>query len=91
MKNYDYFLYEDAGGYGQPQLSEDVKGSVKMAIYTVSQGIVDNIRYRDASYIGLTHSSLLADNMVIKYGDEKLKVLYVNSQGRFKQVYLKNI
>jgi hypothetical protein len=29
------------------------------------------------------------DKMVIQYGDEKLKVLYVNSAGRYIQAFLK--
>lgn len=90
FRQYNYFLYEDADGYGQPQLSEDIKGSVKMAINITSQAVQDNIRYKDATYMGLTHS-LLDESYVIEYGEEKLKVLYVNPKGRLKQVFMKNI
>lgn len=90
MKEYNYFLYEDADGYGQPQLSEEVKGSVKMNINITSQSVQDNIRYKDATYMGLTHS-LLDDSYVIEYGDEKLKVLYVNPKGRLNQVFMTNL
>jgi hypothetical protein len=91
MKEYYYFLYGELDGYGQPQLSDEIKGSVRMAIHTTSQAIQDNIRYKDATYVGLTHSSLLDDNCVIQYGEEKLKVLYVNSEGRLNQVFMKNL
>jgi len=87
MRTYDYFTYGDNDGYGQPTLSETVQGSVKMAINTTSQSVQDNINYKDASYIGLTLASV-DDTYVIQYGDEKLKVLYVQPKGRFKQVFM---
>lgn len=91
MRIYDYYTYGAADSYGQPTLSKDVQGSVKMAIYTSSQAIQDNINYQDCSYVGLTLDKTITDAFVIKYGEEKLKVLYVNPQGRFIQVYLKKI
>lgn len=87
MRTYDYFTYGDNDGYGQPTLSETVQGSIKMAINTTSQSVQDNINYKDASYIGLTLASV-DDTYVIQYGDEKLKVLYVQPKGRFKQVFM---
>ena len=90
MRIYDYYTYGNKDAYGQPQLSTEVKGSVKMAINISSQSIQDNINYKDANYIGLTHA-LLDDTFVIQYGDKKLKVLYVNPKGRLKQVFLAEI
>ena len=90
FRTYDYFLYEGKDAYGQKQLSQEPKGQVKMAIYITSQAIQDNINYKSANYVGLTHS-LLDDSYVIQYGDEKLKVLYVNPQGKMKQVFLAKI
>lgn len=91
MKNYDFFTFGEVDSYGQQQLSEDVKGSVKMSINLTSQSTQDNINYQDANYIGLTFSTGINDSYVIKYGEEKLKVLYVNPNGRYTQVYLKRI
>lgn len=90
FRKYDFFLYQDADGYGQPQLSKEPKGQVKMAIYITSQAIQDNINYKSANYVGFTYS-LLDDSFVIDYNGEKLKVLYVNPQGRLKQVFLTKI
>lgn len=90
MRLYDYYTYSDNDNYGAPQLSEEVSGNIKIAIYTTSQGIQDNINYKNASYIGLTLAPI-DDSYVIQYGEEKLKVLYVNKQGRFKQAFLTNI
>jgi hypothetical protein len=88
MKEYQYYLYADDNGYGQPTLSDDPAGSVKMAIYTTSQAIQDNIQYKGATYLGLTNDTKINDKCVIGYGSEKLKVLYINPQGRYKQVFM---
>lgn len=89
-RRYEYLLYGDNNAYGQATLSEEVQGSVLMSIYTSSQNVQDNINYKDCSYIGLT-TEPINDKYVVLYNNEKLKVLYVNAQGRFKQVFLKNI
>lgn len=90
-KLYNFYLYGDDDDYGQPTLSEEVNGRVKLAIYETSQSIQDNIRYKDATYIGLTLDKNIDDTYVIEYGDIKLKVLYVNPQGRYRQVFMTNI
>lgn len=90
MRKYDYFTYGELDRYGQASLSETVKGAVKMAINNTSTSIQDNILYKEATYIGLTQSPI-DDTYVIKYGDEKLKVLYVIPKGRFKQVFMVSI
>jgi hypothetical protein len=90
MREYNYFLYNGKDSYGQQTLSTDAQGTIRMAINITSQSTQDNIRYKDATYVGLTHS-LLDDSYVIQYGEEKLKVLYVNPKGRLIQVFMKNI
>lgn len=91
MRLYDYYTYGAKDSYGQPTLSKEVQGSIKMSIHISSQEIQGNINYRDCSYVGLTSDKTINDSFVIKYGEEKLKVLYVNPQGKFIQVYLKKI
>ena len=88
MRDYNYYLYGENNTYGQPQLSAEAQGTVKMAIYTVSQSIQDNILYQDCSYIGLTNDAEIDDKYVIQYDKERLKVLYVQPRGRFKQAFL---
>lgn len=90
MRSYDYYTYSGNNGYGQPVLSETVQGSIKIAINNTSQSVQDNITYKNATYIGLTLAAV-NDTFVIQYGDIKLKVLYVNPQGRYKQVFLAEI
>lgn len=87
MKLYDYYLYGGNNAYGQPQLSADVQGTIKMAINITSQSVQDNIQYKNATYLGLTFAPV-DDKYVIQYGDVKLKVLYVNPAGRMKQVFM---
>lgn len=88
---YNFTKYSVDNAYGQLTLPAEPVGEVKMAIFTTSQSIQDNINYKDANYIGLTFSSLLDDKCVILYGDKKLKVLYINPEARVKQVFLKEI
>lgn len=87
MKTYDYFTFGDKDDYGQSKLSKDVQGTIKMSINILSQSIQDNVLYKEASYIGLTHGDV-DDTFVIQYGEERLKVLYVNPKGRYKQVFM---
>lgn len=87
MRTYDYYLYGINDAYGQPQLSTEPAGNIKMAITITSQSIQDNIQYQNATYLGLTHAAV-DDKYVIQYGDRKLKVLYVNSAGRLNQVFM---
>jgi hypothetical protein len=91
MRSYDFFTLGDKDGYGQPVLNPEVAGQVKMAIHLTSQSAQDNINYQDCNYIGLTTDKSVNDKMVIQYGNEKLKVLYVNKEGRFIQAFLKRI
>jgi hypothetical protein len=94
MRAYDYYLIGDDNGYGQLTLIRDEnaeplkQGSVLINIATLNKAVVDNIRYSDASYIGITHDKNINDTYVIQYGDELLKVQYVNSDGRYTQVFL---
>lgn len=97
MREYNYFTYGAPNAYGQQVLIKDengepkVQGTIKIAINTTTQAIQDNINYEDCSYIGLTHNSSVNENYAIQYNNELLKVLYVNPNGRLKQVFLKKI
>lgn len=97
MRLYDFYTFGAANSYGQQTLIKDengkpvIQGSIKIAINTTSEAIQDNINYKDSSYIGLTYDKAVSDSYVIQYGEEKLKVLYVNPRGRLKQVFLKKI
>lgn len=91
MRIYNYFTLGEEDAYGQLQMSETAKGKVKMAIYTSSQGIQDNINYVGCQYIGITNTRI-NDSYIIEYGDKKLKVLYTTPQGKyFYQVFMAEI
>ena len=62
-----------------------------MAINISSQATQDNILYKDCTYVGLTMDANVDDTYVIEFGRERLKVLYVNPKGRYKQVFLKEM
>lgn len=90
MRLYSYFTLGEPDEYGQQQPTEQPQGVIKIAINTTSTAIQDNIRYKDASYIGLTQAPI-DDSYIIEYGKEKLKVLYVVPKGRYKQAFMKNL
>ena len=87
MKLYNFYTLGEKDAYGQPALTEAPVGQIKMAIYLTSQNTQDNINYTDANYMALTQAEV-NDTYVIENKEERLKVLYVNPKGRFKQVYL---
>ena len=97
MKLYNYYAFGDANNYGQQVLIKDetgepvIQGTIQMAINLTSQSIQDNVNYKDCSYLGLTLDRNVSDAYVIQYGEEKLKVQYVNPMGRYIQVFLKQI
>lgn len=87
MRKYDYYTIGDKDRYGQPVAATEVQGQVKMSINLTSESINENSLYTGAQYVGLTHEAI-DSKYIIQYGDEKLKVLYVNSFGRFNQVFM---
>lgn len=96
MRTYNYFSLGNDNDYGQATIIKDsngnpvVQGSIKMAINISSQGIQENINYKNAQYVGLTLEDV-NDKFVIDYKGSKLKVLYVNPKGRYKQVFMSEI
>lgn len=90
MRLYDYFTFGKDNGYGQAQLSAEPVGQIRMAINLTSQSVQDNINYKDAQYVGLTHAKV-DDTYVIQFGEERLKVLTVNPFGRLTQVFMARI
>lgn len=90
MRLYDYFTFGKEDEYGQAQLSAEPVGQIKMAINLTSQSVQDNINYKDAQYVGLTHAKV-DDTYVIQFGEERLKVLTVNPFGRLNQVFMAQI
>lgn len=87
MTEYKYYPYKE-NSYGEAIIDEGSSGSILMAINLVNQSVSDNPLYTNATYIGLTYNKEISDKHVIQYGNQKLKVLYVNPIGRYKQVYM---
>lgn len=94
MREYEYFLYDKENAYGQQVLIKDdnglpiPQGTVRLAIYTTSQVVQNNINYKNASAIALTHDKGINDIYVIKDGETLYKVLYTSNKGRYRQVFL---
>lgn len=90
MTEYKYFVYKE-NEYGEQVIDTSSSGTIPMAINLVNKEVTDNILYTNANYIGLTLDNSITDKFVIEYGKEKLKVLYVNPQGRYKQVFMAKV
>ena len=90
MTEYKYFVYKE-NEYVEQVIDTTSSGTILMAINLVNKEVTDNILYTNANYIGLTLDNSITDKFVIEYGKEKLKVLYVNPQGRYKQVFMAKV
>lgn len=88
MTDYTYSTLGDKDEYGQESETLEAQGTIKLAIYSLTNTIGANIKYKDATYLALTHNKTINDSFVIHYGDEKLKVLYTIPAGRYNQVFL---
>ena len=87
MRLYPYSTIGEEDAYGQQTMNNQIVNNLKMAINVAGQSVQDNINYENCQYIGLTRDKV-DNSYIIHYGNEKLKVLYVNPKGRFKQVFL---
>lgn len=90
MRQYDYYTYATTNEYGQPIITEQPKGKIKMAIYSIAQNTQNSPLYQNSTYIGLTTDGEVNNTYVIEKDKERLKVLYIQPKGRFKQVFMSN-
>lgn len=96
FRTYNLYSFGSDNDYGQTTLIKDengnpkIQGTIKMVVNLSSQSIQDNINYKNAQYIGLTHEEV-KDTNVIDYNGSLLKVLYINPKGRYKQVFFGEI
>jgi len=94
MRAYEYFKYGEPNEYGQQTLIKGengeplVQGTVKLAIALTTQATQDSINYHNAQFCAQTLDNDIDDTYVILYGKTRLKVLFVASGGRYKQVFL---
>lgn len=90
MTEYKYYPYKE-NAYGEAIIDEGSYGSILIAINLTNHSISDNPLYTNADYIGLTYNKEISDSHVIEYDNQKLKVIYVNPIGRYRQVFLTKI
>lgn len=89
MQVYDYYLYGEKDAYGQPALSTEVKGQIKISIFNTGQSVNGDIKYTGEDFVGLTYDKNVNNTYVIQYGEEKLKVLYTIAAPNVKtQVFM---
>ena len=94
MREYDYWLVAVNDEYGQevmPTEEAEAAGKVKLSIYPTSTGTQDNILYSNCAYVALTYDAEIDDTYIIQYGKERLKVMYIQPQGRMKQAFMRKV
>lgn len=94
MRLYDYWKVINNDEYAQeliPPADAEPLGQVKLSIFPTSTGTQDNILYANCSYVGFTYDAGIDDKYIIQYGNERLKVMYIQQAARMKQVFLKRI
>ena len=87
MKSYNYYVLDEYDDYGQVKETA-ASDKIKMSINFASESIQESPLYSGAQFVGLTLNKDVNASYIIQYGDEKLKVLYVNPAGRLKQVFM---
>lgn len=90
MRLLNYYTIGNLDKYGQAQISYKPTGQIKISISLLNQSLQESILYSGASYIGFTTANV-DDTYIIEFQNKKLKVLYVNPFGRFKQVFLTEV
>ena len=94
MRLYDYWKVSVNEGYGQeiiPDTDQEPIGKVKLSIYPTSTGTQENILYANCSFVGLTYDTEIDDKYIIQYEGQRLKVMYKQPLGRYKQVFFKKV
>ena len=94
MREYNYFLISaETNSYGQHTIIKDdngepvVQGTIKISISIANQSVNENITYKGANYVGITHDENINDKYVISYQGKLLKVQYI-TDSRFRIAYL---
>ena len=94
-RQYQYWKVETNSEYAQeiiPPADAAPLGTVKMAIFPTSTGTQDNILYANCAYVGFTFDTEMNDTYIIKYGKERLKVMYIQQKGNgTRQAYMKRV
>lgn len=75
--------------YAQPIYSTDTK--VEMTIKLYSHSKVDDVRFNDVQFIGITASKDIAAGDKIEVNNEKFDVLFVIPSCRWQSVLMKRV
>lgn len=88
MKSYPLYELGSLDSYGQLG-SPNLVGEVELDLQVYSHSQLGSPLYENCEFIGLTLARDLSDKNLIEVEGKKLKVLFVNSQGRYTQIFLR--
>jgi hypothetical protein len=77
--------------YGKPLTSIGSSREIEIMITIYKQNNAEDIRFIDATHLGLTAETAITDKHSIIINDEEYKVLYVIPSKRLAQVFLKKV
>lgn len=91
QKVYVISFTDDKDNYGQPRKVESSRREVEMMIRNYTQINVSDVRFVDATDIGLTYDSAITDANQIISTSGIYNVLYVIPSRRLYQIFLKKV
>ena len=87
MRQAQVYTIGENDEYGQPTLNPENPITIQLTFGLYNHSPVEDPRYQDVMYTGLTHYNL-TDKNVVQIGDAQFKVKFVNPYGRLNQVFL---
>ena len=87
MRQAVMYRYFDPDEYGQPTLDTSNPQTIELTFGLYNHTEVEDVRYQDVEYTGLTRSEV-TDKNVIQLDGKNYKVKFVNPYGRMKHVLL---
>lgn len=87
MKEYGVAGFADIDVYGQHKMPTRPTRFVVMDIEILNNSDSENPLYQDVEYIGLTKDTITRQDYVF-YEDEILKVKFINTKGRYNQIFM---
>lgn len=84
---------EGVDAYGQPSTAFTFLKTIEASVFLQTQTVISaDIRYKDATHIGLTNDKTLSigDKIISMEGTE-YRILLVNNAGRMAQLTLKGV
>lgn len=75
--------------YGQPRQIESIRRNSEVAIWYYTKNMVQDPRYSDVEYIGLTNDDDITDENIIAVDGKEYIILFIIPSKRYNQLFMK--